>query len=121
VAFNRDQLGLTPYVNVPRILDRHQSMLKGEPTNAMVGPFEADESNVHTIHSRGGMFIKVELVDFLLGKDLTSRDAYLVVYPLLEDNDMLDMCPPLLEFLQVASTQPTAGNTRPPTLQDWLG
>jgi hypothetical protein len=31
------------------------------------------------------------------------------------------VCLPLLEFLQVASTQPTAGNHSPPSLQDWLG
>jgi hypothetical protein len=79
VAFDMDQLGLTPYVNVLRMLDCHQSLLEGEPTKAMVGPFEADEANVLTIHSRGGMFIPFELEDFLLGKDLTARDAYLVV------------------------------------------
>jgi hypothetical protein len=50
-----------------------------------------------------------------------TRDAYLVVYPLLEDNIMLEVCRPLLEFLQVASMQHTAGNPCPPTLQERLG
>jgi hypothetical protein len=121
VAFDRDQLDLTPYVNVSIMLDRHQALLEGDPTKAMLEPFEADESNAHTIHSRGGMFIPFELVEFLFEKDLQARDAYLVVYPLLEDNYMLEVCPSLLGSLQVASTQPTAGNHCPPTLQNRLG
>jgi hypothetical protein len=121
VAFDRDQLGMTPYVNVPLMPDRHQTLLAGEPTKTMVGPFEADATKVHTIRTRGAMFIPFELVALLLDKDLTAREAFLVVYPLLEDNDLVDDCRPLVEFLQVASTQPTAGNSRPVTLQDRLG
>jgi hypothetical protein len=68
VAFDNDQLGLTPCANVPRILDYHQALLEGEPTNTMVGSFEANEANVHTICSRSGMFIPFELVDFCWGK-----------------------------------------------------
>jgi hypothetical protein len=56
-----------------------------------------------------------------MGKDLTAREACLVVYPLLEDNDLVDACRPLIEFLQVASTQPNAGNPCSVTLQDRLG
>jgi hypothetical protein len=52
---------------------------------------------------------------------LIAHDAYLVVYPLLEDNGMLEVCLPFSEFLQVASTHPTAGNHLPPTLQHRLG
>jgi hypothetical protein len=121
VAFDAGQLGMTPYVNVPRTPDRHLTLLEGEPAKEMVGPFEADAANVHTIRTRGSMFVPFDLVEFLLGKDLTAREAYLIVYPLLEDNDLLEICRPLVEFLQVASTQPTAGNPRPVTLQDRLG
>jgi hypothetical protein len=121
IVFDRDQLGLTPYVNVPPMSDRHHTLLIGEPTNDMVGPFEAEDANVHTIRSRCVMFIPFELVALLLGKDLTAREAYLVVYPLLEDNDLLEACRPLIEFLQVASTQPNAGNPCPVLLQELLG
>jgi hypothetical protein len=121
VAFYRDQLGMTPYINVPRMPDRHQTLLTGEPTKTMVGLFEADATNVHTVRTRGAMFIPFELVALLLDKDLTAKEAFLVVYPLLEDNDLVNACRPLVEFLQVASTQPTTGNSRPDTLQDRLG
>jgi hypothetical protein len=60
-------------------------------------------------------------VEFLLAKDYIAREAYLVVYPLLEASDLLDICRPLVEFLQVSSTQPTDSNPRPVTLQDLLG
>jgi hypothetical protein len=116
MASDRNQLGFNPYVNVLRMLDRHQALLEGDNTKTMVGPFEADEANVHTILSCSGMFIPFELVDFFWGKDLTVRDAYLVVYPLLEDNDMLKVDHPLLELLQVASIQPTTGKPHPLTL-----
>jgi hypothetical protein len=62
----------------------------------MVGPFEADAAKVHTIRTRGSMFVPFDLVEFLLGKDLTAREAYLIVYPLLEDNDLLEICRPLV-------------------------
>jgi hypothetical protein len=108
VAFDNDHLGMNRYVNMPRILEHHQDLLDDEPTKAMVRPFKADEANVHTIRIRGGMFIPYELVEFLLGKDLSAREAYLVMYPLLEKRSLLEVWYPLVEFLQLASTQPTA-------------
>jgi hypothetical protein len=38
-AFDRNQLGLTPYVNMPRTADRHLTLLEGDPAKDMVGPF----------------------------------------------------------------------------------
>jgi hypothetical protein len=77
VAFDRNQLGMTPYINVAQMPDRHLSLLEGEPTKAMVGPFEASDANVHTIRTRTAMFIPFELVSSLLGKDLTACEAFL--------------------------------------------
>jgi hypothetical protein len=67
------------------------------------------------------MFVPYKLVEVLLGEDLSSREALMLSYPLLEDADLLDVCRPYLEFLQVASTAPSATNARPVTLQDRLG
>jgi hypothetical protein len=120
-AFDRNQLGMTPYVNVPRTADRHYTLLQGEPADDRVVPFTEDVANVHTIRTRTSMFIPSVLVEYLLGKDNTARKAYLTVYPLLEAIDLLEICRPLVEFLQVASTHPTDGNPRPFTLQDRLG
>jgi hypothetical protein len=50
----------------------------------MVGPFEANEANIHTNMIRGAMFVPFELAEFLLGNDVMAREAYLVVYPLLD-------------------------------------
>jgi hypothetical protein len=85
VDLDRDQLGMTPYVNVPRIPDRHQTLLVGEPSKVMVGPFEASATNFHTVRNRGSMFIPFKLVVLLPDKYLTTLEVFLVVYPFLED------------------------------------
>jgi hypothetical protein len=102
VAFDNSQLGLTPYVNVPRVSNRRQALLEVKPTKAMVGPFEVNEVNVHIMWIRGVMCIPFDLVELLLRKDRTAREAYLVVYLLIGDNNLLGVCRPLVEFLQVA-------------------
>jgi hypothetical protein len=118
---DKHQWGLTPYMNVPRTLDRHLTFLEGSPSADMVGPFEDDAANVHTIRTRSSMLFPFELMEVLLGQDVTVREAYLTAYPILEDMDLLEVCLPLLEYLQVATTQPSAGNPRPPKLHDRLG
>jgi hypothetical protein len=121
VAVDRSQFDLTAYANVPRMLDRHHSLFVGDRAKATVGPFTEDEANVHTIRSRKAMFVPYKLVEVLLGQDLSAREAFLVSYPLLEDADLLEVCLPFLQYLQVASTAPTATEARPLSLQDRLG
>jgi hypothetical protein len=67
------------------------------------------------------MFVPYELVEVLLGQDLSAREAFLVSYPLLEDADLLEVCLPFLQYLQVASNAPSATEARPLALQDRLG
>jgi hypothetical protein len=43
------------------------------------------------------MFVPYELVEVLLGQDLSAREAFLVSYPLLEDADLLEVCLPFLQ------------------------
>jgi hypothetical protein len=38
-AVDKHQWGLAPYVNIPRTLDRHLTLLEGSPIVDMVGPF----------------------------------------------------------------------------------
>jgi hypothetical protein len=97
-AMDKHQLGLAPYVNVPHMLSQHLSILKVPPPRSWWA-----------------------LSRQLLGQDFAARKAYLLTYPILEDLDLLEVCIPLLEYLQVASKQPTASNNRPPMLQDRLG
>jgi hypothetical protein len=118
---DKHQWGLTPYVNVPWTLDRHLTLLEGSPTADMVGPFEDHASNVHTIRTHSSMFVPFELLEVLLGQEFTAREAYLAVYPILEDLYLIEVCLPLLEYLQVATTQPSVGNPHTQTLQDRLG
>jgi hypothetical protein len=98
------------------MLDRPHSLLGGDRAKATVGPFTEDEANVYTIRSRKATFVPYELVEVLLGQDLSAREAFLVSYPLLEDADLLEVCLPFLQYLQVASTAPTATEARPLSL-----
>jgi hypothetical protein len=67
------------------------------------------------------MCVPYELVEVLLSQEFTALEADLLSYPIMEDLDLFEMCIPLLEYLQIASKQPTMGNPRHPTLQDRLG
>jgi hypothetical protein len=120
-AVDHSHLGLTAYVNVPHTLNWHLSLLERAPTKDMVGHFAVDEAHIHTNHTTSAMLIPYELVEVLLGQDFTARETYICAYPLLEDNGMRDVCHPLLDFLQVASTNPTDGNPHPFTLKDRSG
>jgi hypothetical protein len=112
LAVDKNQLGLAANVNVPQILDHHLTFLEGYKVNTMLGPFTADESNIHTISTWYSMFIPYELLEVLMGQDFSAP----MVYPFLDDADLRDVC----RSLQLTSTQPMDGNPRPYTLQDHL-
>jgi hypothetical protein len=76
---------------------------------------------MHTIRTCTSMFILYELVEVLLGQVFTAHEAYLISYPILRDLGLFKVRLSLLEYLQIASTHPTAGNPHPPTFQDQLG
>jgi hypothetical protein len=56
-----------------------------------------------------------------MGKDYTAGEAFELSYPLLEAEGLDGVCAPFLEFLQVASTQPSGDKPHPVTLQDEMG
>jgi hypothetical protein len=53
VPFDKNQLGVTPYVN---------TALESESGKPMMGHFKADEAGVHMIRSRNTMFVPFELI-----------------------------------------------------------
>jgi hypothetical protein len=62
------------------MLDRHHFFLEGDNSKEVVGPFADDTSNVHTVRSRVAMFVPYELVEVILGEDLSAREAFMVSY-----------------------------------------
>jgi hypothetical protein len=54
-AADKNQWGLTPYVNVPKLMERHLTLMEASPSNNMVGPYVTDEAGVHAIHTRSAI------------------------------------------------------------------
>jgi hypothetical protein len=79
----------------------------------MVGPFETEDTGVHTICTRTAMFIPFELVSVLIVKDYTANWAFQILLTLLEAEGLDIICGPFLEFLQFLSTQPSEAVAHP--------
>jgi hypothetical protein len=49
VAFDPNQLGVTPYVNVPLNFARHLTLLEANPSEEVLGPYKDDDAAIRTI------------------------------------------------------------------------
>jgi len=121
VAFDENQLERTDEVNVAGSPARHQELLQADPDEEQVGPFAAGGANMKTVRTRGMMCIPFPLVQHVLGKDLTARQAWDVLYPAITTAGMEHECNNLLEFLMVAATKPTEAAPEPLTLAAHVG
>jgi hypothetical protein len=59
-------------------------------------------------------YILYDLMDSLLGANVTARQAYELIVPVLVDTGLADVCEPLIEFLTIArypecTAQPASG------------
>jgi hypothetical protein len=60
-------------------------------------------------------------MEMVLGDDLTARQAYKLIIPVLVDTGYEAICEPLVDFLTVALVKPSADNASPLTLQPCVG
>jgi hypothetical protein len=61
-------------------------------------------------------YIPFELMEVVLGADLTARQAYELLVPTLVDTGYEGICEPLVDFLTVALVKPSATVAAPLTL-----
>jgi hypothetical protein len=73
------------------------------------------------VRTRRCMYIPFSLAALALGQDLNARQAFEVLYPAIVDANLEDACMPLLHFLMVASTTPSATVDDPPTIRTYPG
>jgi hypothetical protein len=66
-------------------------------------------------------YIPFELMEVVLGTDLTARQAYELLVPTLVDTGYEGICDPLVDFLAVALVKPSATVAAPLTLQSRVG
>jgi hypothetical protein len=82
IAFDADQLSVTPDVVVPGP-DRVQQLLNEEPGRDSLGPFKSSKTNVRTTKTRGMGYFPFPVLAPLLGMDLTARQVFELVVPVL--------------------------------------
>jgi hypothetical protein len=73
IAFDEAQLAITVNVIVPVTIERVQQLLSEEPSAATLGPFFAGDANMRTMKTRSVAYFPSELVEILLGSNLTTR------------------------------------------------
>ena len=94
---------ITGEVNVCTIAHHKQTLASDETIEIFkVRGDTAPASEV--VRTRHSAFIPYELMPLLLPKALTARQAFETIEAHLSQNDMLEVCAPLLSFLRVAGT-----------------
>jgi hypothetical protein len=121
VAFGQQQLAITADVIVPGSFTRTLQLLNAEPTFNALGPFTAGDANTRTTKCRGMAYTPFELMEVVLGTDLTARQAYELLVLTLVDTGYEGICDPLVDFLTVALVKPSTTVAAPLTLQARVG
>jgi hypothetical protein len=121
LAFSSQQLNITPDAIVPGSLARVQQLLGEKHNHETLGPFKATDANVCTIKTHNMTHVPSELLEPLLGADLTARQVFEQFVPSLVDAGLEDTCSHLIEFIIVALVQPVEERSEPYTLLPHIG
>jgi hypothetical protein len=121
VALDKSQWKITALVNISGTITRTLQILGAEPEDELLGPHKATDANVRTVKTRGGMYIPFEFMPLVLEKNLTAREAYLLLVPAIVDAGMEATCQPLIDWLTVAFTDPSAMAPETVNLKPCLG
>jgi hypothetical protein len=122
IAFDKAQLTITADIVVlPGSIARTRQLLNAEPTIDILDPYTAYMANTRTTKCHLGTYLPFDLMEMVLGADLTARQAYELIIPVLVDTGYEAICEPLLDFLTVALVKPCADNAAPLTLQPCVG
>jgi hypothetical protein len=121
IALNKAQLTITADVLVPGSISRTNQLLDAEPTIDILGPYKASVAITRTMKCCIGAYIPFDLMEMVLGADLTARQAYEFITPAMVDTGYEAIWEPLVDFLTVALVKPSAENTTPLTLQPCVG
>jgi hypothetical protein len=76
IAFDKAQLAITADIVVPGSITRTHQRLDAELTIDILGPYTTSMANTRTTKCRLGAYIPFNLMEMVLGADLTARQAY---------------------------------------------
>jgi len=100
--------------------ETHQQLLDTEPEAEILEPISTTAQAKKMIRTRTAMYIPFSLVEHVLGKDLTARQAFEVIWANVQAQGLCDNTRSLMNFLMVATTKhSTTSNSR--VLLDHLG
>jgi hypothetical protein len=106
IQFDTDCLDTTAEINVFKIAT-YKSKLVADPSLELFPPVDDADAQNETLKVRKSAFIPYCLMQYVLDKDLTPREAFLLLHPLIENAGMVDACSTLLDWLRVAGTMPS--------------
>lgn len=120
-----EQLGRTEETRCARTPERHMELLQASPLGVQaIGPFDGDEEIASPSYAmactRRAMFIPFGLVPYVLDRDLSAREAFETLWPIILEKGWRAHTKPLVNFLVMATTLHVLGNP-PRTLNGSLG
>jgi hypothetical protein len=100
--------------------ERHLELFEAEPDRELIPPIEESSQAQRMIKTRRSMFIPYCLVEYVIDQDLSARDAFEILWPVIVQKNLREICKPLVNFLMVAATKPGIRSS-PRTVNDQLG
>lgn len=107
-TFELDPAQLERVVAATRCADTpetHQQLLSAEPAAETLDPLDSTAQAQSMIRTRTAMHIPCSLVECVLGKDLTARQAFEVVWAAVQAQGLRAHTKTLMRFLMVATTR----------------
>jgi hypothetical protein len=101
-------------------VDHHRSKLIGDESIELF-PLIADAAaQSKTVKTRKAMYIPYKLVPYVRDKNLSPRQSFLVLHPVMEATGLLTVCKLLANYLRVVGTMPSVGHA-PEVIHDKAG
>lgn len=99
------QLEVTGETRCARSPEHHAELLAASPTHTeALGVLAEALPPLQMLTTRKAMYIPYGLMEYVLGKDLTGRQAFEILWPVIQSKGWAPHTGPLLEFLMVATT-----------------
>ena len=108
VQITENLFDLTGSINVCTVA-HHKATLEANASLSLVPSRGDAEAQTEAIRARNSSFVPYNFMPLLLGKNLTAREAFLVVEDHLTANENAAYCEPMLSFLRVAGTKDATG------------
>ena len=108
VHFNPELLGFAAEVNVMNNVDIQSTYFDNHDASELVPAVPDGTEDLRRIKTRRSMFIPFPLIPYVIGLNLSAKDALNVLLPVMRNLALEESCANLIDFLVVATTHSTA-------------